>query len=814
MWDPDLAPELFARDRITLQRPLIAEDRWKSAAGENSSEGTFCFSGSRTASLRADLDFCDLSPFDRLSIPVANHSAKTVLVGLRLLHGANDESTDVSLSGGREPLLPGQTRELLFPVECFGTYGCPEGWRHVRGIEMTLAIERGEQAPHEIRVSAGTLSGESRVLPEGPRLTEAGLHTVTDARTSGRDSLWGQWAGAEPCASGSRKARYTGTFGAGDPGLFIPAPHGYARNSADEILQGSVMGQKLGQPLQWDLNPLGALEWAHFLHRHHFLRELVAACAETGDQRYAEALANIISRWIGLHPVPLGSNGGAGPAWETLSVAWRLREWIWVAGIAWLSPAFPIETKNLMFRSIWEHARCLMDHQGHPNNWLIVESSALALVGLCFPQFRESASWQRTGVERLQNEIGHQFFADGVHFEISPLYHAICVHAVLDVRQAADMRGEALPEIVRELPEKGAAYLAALCRPNFTWPSINDAGGSDADYTALMNTIGRVFSRPDLAWIGSRGRTGSPPATGLQIFPEAGIAVMRSSYASDANHLVFRAGPPGASHIHRDILSLDVTALGVPRLSDPGITSYAPGVMSEYYRSSQAHNTILLNGKGTDLSRMTHAEGIAPSRTGLHWASGKDLDVVTGVCRGPWHGTEAAWTVHRTVVFVKPDYWLVRDTVLGEGDIEVTTCWQFAPGLVDVDIDTYRAACLDARGPRFEIVPAYGFPQVVLEIHTGSLRPPRGWVSLHGTDFPAPHLEYSVRQALPVSQVWILLPFSGRPASGVKIRTRAVDDAMLSLEIGFPEGRVDVITMPRLFDPPLDAKHGIRLTRQ
>jgi len=99
-----------------------------------------------------------------------------------------------------------------------------------------------------------------------------------------------------------------------DSGIFIPAPHTYPRNSAEEILQGTIMGQKLGRNIQWDANPLGELEWSHFLHRHHLLRELAIALARTRDPLYARALASIVSQWITLHPVPVGSNGGAGPS--------------------------------------------------------------------------------------------------------------------------------------------------------------------------------------------------------------------------------------------------------------------------------------------------------------------------------------------------------------------------------------------------------------------------------------------------------------------------------------------------------------------
>ncbi len=448
--------------------------------------------------------------------------------------------------------------------------------------------------------------------------------------------------------------------------IFIPAPHLYPKEPADEILSGKIMGQRVGMPIDWSSNPLGSLEWTHFLHRHHFLRSLVLAAAKNGDARYFEALENIIAGWIADNPVPVDSNGGAGPSWETLSVGWRLREWLWVAGaliptseitaelssckaasqpsenyVCFSQLVFPSgedklrdahkvfgegcgedlftkrsspQSSALFLCSIWEHARSLMDHQGHPNNWIIVESAALALAGLCFPGFRESGEWLETGIQRLEREFRRQFFSDGVHFEVSPLYHAICFHAFLEVKEVAEAAGTKLPKVFRGPLERCADYLEALCRPNFTWPSLNDSGSADMDYTVLLFKAGEIFGRPDLKWIGSKGAEGMQPEPCVRIFADAGIAAMPSGHRSDSNLLVFRAGPPGAAHVHDDILSLDLTALGVPRLVDPGITTYGPSLLTDHYRSAKAHNTILIDGRGPNRSSMSFSERIQPAR--------------------------------------------------------------------------------------------------------------------------------------------------------------------------------------------------------
>ncbi len=525
------------------------------------------------------------------------------------------------------------------------------------------------------------------------------------------------------------------------------------------------------------------------------MKEIIAAWIEKKDERYARELESLISSWINFNPVPIGSNGGAGPSWETLSVAWRLREWLWVAGIVWPAESFQESAKMNMLRSIWEHARSLMDHRGHPNNWIMVESSALALAGICFPGFKEARLWMQTGLERLETEFHRQFHADGVHFEISPLYHSICLHAMLEVKEAAAARRVPLPEIFDSPLELSTNYLAALCRPDFTWPSLNDSGSTSSDYTALMRKAGEVFQQADLMWIGSRGGQGTPPKLLFRTFPDAGIATFRSHYGPDANFLVFRAGPPGAAHVHGDVLAVDVTALGSPRLVDPGITTYAPDKLTQYYRSSAAHSQILIDGKGPDRSTLAFQERIRKAGPELSCWSDASLDVSTGICRGPWDGVSDKYVLIRTVVFVKPHYWIIRDLAEGEGEHELSACWQFFPGRVEVDIKTLTARCEDARGPGFEVLPLLGSNRADVEISTGLLSPPRGWVSLNGSDVPGTSCIYLVKATLPVTLVWLLLPVDKGTVSRVKAIRRDSAEGEVDLEIQFPEGRTDMITL-------------------
>lgn len=793
MRDPQLSPEEFRRDEIVTTETILGPEDLVRIEGAVREGSAFTFQGSGTLNLRSPLTDTDLSRFNQLCLTVENRCEAPLLVGIRLIHTAKGLAPDqpaVSFSGGREELPPRAARRINFPRESLGFYGWPQGWADISALELAFAVERGYAGPKDIEAAVCSLEGEVRILPQGPRLTPHGLRAVL-----------GEGVHRGSVSSVTAIAENTGPlrgcippYVPSDSGLFIPPPHPYPREGADRILNGHIMGQVLPVPLQWDANPLGVQEWTHFLNRHHFMRELTISLVQTGEERYAKALDQLISSWITENPPPVDSNGGAGPGWETLSVAWRLREWLWVWGIGWDYLGFSQETRLLMLRSIWEHAQTLMDHRGHPNNWIIVESAALALAGICFPGFRDAEQWRETGIERLRVEIGRQFFEDGVHFEISPLYHAICFHALLDVKQAAAAKGLKLPDEFGPLLERCADYLLGLCRPDFTWPSLNDSGSADTDHTALMKKAGQLLSRPDCLWIGSRGAEGTIPQRTFHVFPHAGVASMRSHYGQDANFLVFRAGPAGAAHVHEDTLSLDVTALGIPRLVDPGITMYAPDTLTDHYRSAAAHTMVLVDGVGPGRSTREFHERISPAGQDFTSTSTESVDMVTGTCRGSWGpGTEL--TAMRTAIFIKPRYWLILDRISGTGGHELTWCWQFFPGRVEVDRNDLALRCVDLRGPGFEVIPLRDREGMEIDLQAGSLSPCRGWVSMGGRDVPAFTCRYAISASLPHKQAWVLMPHSRGQVSGVHASLKEEEDGTLTFEVSFPEGSTDLITL-------------------
>lgn len=681
----------------------------------------------------------DFSRYNTFILKAFNFSG-TLLVGLK--HLSNGKI--IASTGEREPLPPGIWTELVFPVESFGVFCRPSGQADDETMEITFKTEKTESRNTPISIALKSFEGMNQSLPSGPRLTMKGLRGVLKADIRGVTSFF---TGKDDCPIPSHHP-----FTIRNNGFFIPSP--CPEKMEKNIVAGIMTGKQKPTADFWKQNPCASFEWSHFFHRHHFMKTLLKISNGKNHQMDIEILDRLIKDWIIHHPIPLNSNGGAGPAWETLSAAWRVREWLWVVGIAWKNPSFSRQTAVFMLRSLWEHCRHLMDYQGHPNNWIIVESAALAMAGMIFPQFKEGNIWVRQGIERLKKEFNRQFFPDGVHYELSLLYHAICLNAYLDVKVCAEKKNIPLPREFYSPLEKCFEYLCYLCRPDFTWPSINDSWGINGDYRALLSFAGQIFKRPDFIWIGSEGKAGREPEKKTVLFPDAGITVMRSGYERTAHYLLFRSGPPGAYHRHDDQLSIDVAHQGIKRLVDPGITTYEPGALTRYYRSARAHNTVLINGRGPDNSQMTFGETIHPAKNRIYLSHDDHMEMAGGHYRLVQKDQE--YIVSRSIAFIDKTYWIIHDSVQGQGQCEINVIWQCLSETVSVDKKTFVIRFQDPDDIHFSITPFLIPPGLTCELIRADSKIPGGWASVDGTDMPCTSIKFSLFTPLPVSLKWVL----------------------------------------------------------
>ena len=281
-----------------------------------------------------------------------------------------------------------------------------------------------------------------------------------------------------------------------------------------------------------------------------------------------------------------------------------------------------------------------------PNTHLTGEALGLFYIGTILPEFKEAKRWQELGSRILFEQLPIHVKTDGVYFEQSSYYHRYTTDFYLHFLLLARANRLVLPSQVEEALVLLLDHLMYITRPDGTTPLFGDDDGGRLamldvraanDFRATLATGAVAFNRRDykfiagdaaeeLLWLtGADGLdqfdsiVAKEPAQTSVPFFEGGYFVMRDGWTSKSNYLLFDCGPHGSlncGHAHADALAIDVAANGRTVLVDPGTYTYTGSKeLRDWFRSSQAHNTVTLDGVSSSIRRplLLGDEGSLPS---------------------------------------------------------------------------------------------------------------------------------------------------------------------------------------------------------
>jgi len=649
-------------------------------------------------------------------------------------------------------------RGFRLPAECFYTQGIPSGWKETRS-----AMIDGPAGSRfrNIRVV------EREVTP-GPRMTDEDFIAALNPDHPGLEFL----KGAPNGSTLTEVARYFRSSGF-DREL-VPseqAPNGDP-DQADRVRDGRVLGQDWSEAIDWEANPTGYIEWTLAIHYLLFLRPAIDAFLETGKAEYALAIERYIADWMRHCPVPYGVRAGGYPWGHSLVVAIRpFSTLVDVFRVLCACPETDDTTIIDMLKSIYEHQAYLHSFESYPpSNKTIAEARTIAALGCAFPEFNGAAHWREEGYRRLLEDMRVQVMPDGASYELTPGYQMSIATWFLESFQVAQKFNHPLdPELeagIRSMFD----WCVAITRPDFTHPSVSDAGSMDSKYGESLERPGRILDNPAAAWVGTEGREGAHPDYESVALRDSGYFMMRSGWDRDARYLFFEGGPYGRWHQHEDKLNFEVYAHGTPFIVDPGITSYYTNPWTRFYTTTQAHNTVLVDGRPQARGRnQTIDQWVESARKKTVWHSDDHSDVAVASYDAPYADLDAAVRHRRAVIFVKPDYFMVFDELTGEGTHTYEAFFHFMPFRLLIDADTGAVRTGRMNAPNLELIP---LTRMTPRLICGRNDPVQGWLAVSGQDVPAPVAVYKRRARLPLRTGYVIYPFGAdRVTAGITTKT-------------------------------------------
>lgn len=499
-----------------------------------------------------------------------------------------------------------------------------------------------------------------------------------------------------------------------------------AQDAVDANLYGGLVKLKYQFPhgdIDWHYNATDHVdgvphnnEWTWQINRMSWWGTLGDAYGATRDEKYARAWVKQLRSWAAQNPLPDKSERGAGTAWRGIEAGIRMHgAWPNAFYRFTISPSFTDDDIALYLRVMHEHGTYLRRFQSGGNH-LTMEMSGLYSVGALFPEFKAAREWRQFAADRMEQEIGTQILPDGAQFELSSGYHFVALDNMLAIPNIAQITGNLaeLPPTYIDGTENAYNYALTLMTPNRRLPAFNDSWDPNVQ-SALRKASDLFPRREDFAWVVSDGKAGAPPQGTSHAFDWAGYYAMRSDWSREANYLVLDAGPLGMGHQHQDKLNVVAWAYGRELLFDSGGASYEKSVWRDYSIDTFSHNCVLVDGLpqrrpvgGSDAEKMRNPEIVSQSPIDARWQSNAEWDFAAGVYGAGWGkpGNRIV-TQTRRVLFVKPDLFIVADTLVPTDGAshEYQARWNLLPAQTTFDKTTLAVTTVTPDAPNLAVVP-------------------------------------------------------------------------------------------------------------
>jgi hypothetical protein len=462
-------------------------------------------------------------------------------------------------------------------------------------------------------------------------------------------------------------------------------------------------------------------EWQWQLCRMEFWSHLGAAYRATGDEKYAQAWIRQFRSFMVQNPVPDQVENGTPSAWRTIDSGIRMSgAWPNAFYSFLLSPEFTDQDLVLYLHACLSHAHYLTSFSTR-GNWLTMEMAGLYTIGALYPEFKEAQTWRAHAAELLLAQQSVQFLPDGAQFELSPAYHNVALDNIMVIPRLAKQVGR-----LGELPagyvsgmEKALDYDLYLMTPDRSLPRFNDSWPVNIK-GVLSKALDFFPTRAEYQWVASDGHDGHAPVETSHAFPWAGFYAMRSGWERNANYGVLRAGPIGYGHCQQDKLDFLIWSYGRELLFSSGGGSYEQSKWRAYATDTYGHNCILVDGKAQRQQTKDRQANVSQAPIDAHWESTPEYDFVIGVYdKGYGKETDCIATQTRRVLFLKPDIFIVADTLVPNDKVSHTyqSRWHLLTTHSQIDPSTDSLITTDPELPNLAITPLWTDG---LEVHSAS----------------------------------------------------------------------------------------------
>jgi len=371
------------------------------------------------------------------------------------------------------------------------------------------------------------------------------------------------------------------------------------------------------------------------LNRHVWWVPIAQAYVVSGDDKYLQALSNLLDSWLAACQYPIGANWSSPVEHGIRLINWSI-VWHLIGGST--SPIFDGDKgKQLLDRwltSIYQHLRFASDNYSFyssADNHLIGEAAGVFVGAHTWDYWSETRSLRTRAKGILEEEMLKQFSPDGVNLEQAMCYHKFSLEFLLASQLCGAANSDDFSPAYKTRVCSAIEFTAAVMDCAGRVPTIGDSDdgkvfsfvgdGATSPYQSLLAIGAVLFGSRQLKsklyelgveeinerlWLvvpETPEADGKSLSTELPVRFDKGGYVLLGRYLHLAGELriTMDVGPLGynriAGHGHADALSVLLSHQGEDFLIDPGTYCYnAAPEFRKYFRGTSAHNTVVIDG--------------------------------------------------------------------------------------------------------------------------------------------------------------------------------------------------------------------------
>ena len=412
--------------------------------------------------------------------------------------------------------------------------------------------------------------------------------------------------------------------------------------------------------------------------------------------------------------------------YEVFRSGYRILNWLWIHNMILNEPEYSDRDQLTTLATLLQHGQHLYERNDkfRAGNHQTRGMSALAMLSILLRDFEGTDMWYERAMQRLGEHLDNEINADGFQFERSVHYHMSDINNYYYVYQLAKINGMTLGDEWTARLRGLFSTLVKIAYPDKSAPVLQD--DTDIPWAEKNNiseamTLGYLlFEDPAFGYFASNqvdarmywflnqsqlelleNIKGEKPSYGSLAFTDTDYYIMREGWDPNDNMLIISAGLDAEKpdHQHGDMLGIQAMANGHAILPNYQVRYSLTDF--DLFKNSMVKNVALVDDElqGKKWTSNKGGSGFGkfkslPNPEVLAWSTQDELDVFVGSHDG-FENVGVAYS--RQVIFVKGDFWIVKDNFSSDVPHEYKQVWQ-GHYTSENGSDLLRATAPDASG--------------------------------------------------------------------------------------------------------------------